>query len=685
MAQRSEQLINWTPLVEGWTDRQDTTKALGLFKMKNAIISDRGGVATRPGTELLGVSDSSGTPITTLFTAKRRDGTNILVRASGTTLEYYNTLTNSWAVLKSGFTSGQVFGLANHNLSSDALDYLYYCNAVEPYQRWTMAFEKTTSALSGGETSIPITTVLDSNVYHSNTAVSVTTTTITVPANTWANNIWNSGYYVRITSGASTGSISPISATTSTQITFTAIAGLAGTPTFEIRRLKFPASGTFVYGNGSTMSYTQVVKDNALPVASAPALASGSAIAAYPEELMNNGCPRGNILKTIFQIMLVSGTKSAPTTVYRSKINNAADFTYSATRVAGEGDVIEFPDDGERITDLSIREDQIEVFKESQIYDLSFTQDASDLPKKNTRVNSPLIGTAGRTFRAGDDIMFVSPAKEVTSLSRVPYRDTQPQRTNLAWPIKRGIRNYDFSSVRGYTFRNYTVVAAKATSSSSTNDKVIVFDNNLQKWIGEWEIPAADFAVYNNELYFGSSASKEVYKMFTTRTTQVKGTDLLPYDTYCETHWVNKSSDQLSTQKFNMLAIAGYVRLNTPITFSLYYDFSTEAKHTWTFDPANQTIITNNILGDTAEASLGVTPLGVTPLSIELSATDIGDYNEQKFLIYYTLPFDDHIWAKLSWSTTGVDQYAEITDISANFMDGNTQYQQKLVRSIETT
>jgi len=681
---RSYNLVPWCELTEGWNNRVDSPKAPGLLTMQNSVITDRGGVATRPGTELLGASDNSGVACTSLFTAVRRDGTQILLRAAGTVLEYYNTASAVWATLKSGLTNAQAFGFANHNINTDQIDYLYFCNAVEPYSRWTMAFDKTTAIVAPAATAIPVTTTLEPNVYHTNTASSVTTTTIDVPAGTWAADIWNVGFYVRITSGAQSGSISPISATTATQITFTAIAGLAGTPTFEIRRLKFPAAGSIIDGNGTITAYSQIVSDTSLPVASAPAMVSGLSIASVPDELMSNGCPRGNILQTMFQIMLVAGTKDHPTTLYRSKLSNAADFGYSAPRVAGEGDVIEFPDGGGRITDISVREDQVEVLKESAIFDLTFTQDANDLPDKKTRVNSPLIGTAGRSFRMGDEIVFVSPAKEVTSLSRVALRDNQPQRTNLAWPIKNAIRNYSFDSVRGYTFKNYTVLAGKETASSLTNDKVLVFDNNLQKWIGEWNIPAADFAVYNNELYFASSSSKEVYKMFTTSTSTVKGSDVTGFDTYCETQWTNKTSDALSTQNFNILAVTGYVRLNTPITFGLCYDFNPIPHVTWTFDPALASVVDVNIVGSTPGNSMGVTALGVTPLGTEVAAAS-GDHDEQRFIVYFLVPYIDHNWAKLSWATSGSNKYVEITDIKSNFVEGNTQIQQKLQRSIEST
>ena len=79
---RSYNLVPWCELTDGWNNRLDSPKAPGLLTMQNSIITDRGGVAVRPGIELLGAEDNSGTACTGLFTARRRDGTNILLRAA---------------------------------------------------------------------------------------------------------------------------------------------------------------------------------------------------------------------------------------------------------------------------------------------------------------------------------------------------------------------------------------------------------------------------------------------------------------------------------------------------------------------------------------------------------------------------------------------------------------------------
>lgn len=661
----SKNLIPFTNLLEGWQRRVDSAKSPGLQVMRNVILSDRGGVSVRSGSELFGASGSSN-PITSGHTAIKRDGTNIMLRAFSTYLEYYNTLTSSWEVLKSGFTADQTFGFADHNINSDQVDYVYFGNAVEPYQRWTMAYDKTTASVASAATSIPITSTLTDNVYFSGTATSVSTTAITVAANTWAANIWTTGFYVRITNGAAQNQIRDITATTSNSITFGTITGLTGTPTFEIRQLKFSSTTpTLVYGTGQTIAVSNITQDNGVSVVSAPALASGAAIAESPAELMTNSCPRGNILKVLFQQMYVAGVKNSPTTVYRSKLNDASNFTFAATRLAGEGDAVEFPSDGP-IYDIEVYESSLAVFTESTVHQLTYTQDANDLAQKNPLVKSPYIGTTGRVNRMMNDIAFVNPSKEVTTLSRVPFRDTRPLPANIAWTIKTAMRLYGTDKARIINYRNYMFVALKETTNSSTNDVVIVYDNVYEKWIGEWDMPISDFTTYNNELYFFSSASNEAYKMLTSRTAQIKGETVIGYDTEVETNWVNRTQTGINNQFFTMITFRGWIKENTPITFSLYHDFSVEPTNTWVFDPAE--VSQDIILGNTAENVMGVTPLGVTPLSVEIG-TEETEFGERPFFVCYKVPITIHQFVKLGWSTENVDAFYDITDIQANFTE----------------
>jgi hypothetical protein len=153
MADKFVPLVN---IEAGWQDRQFSPNADGFSVMENAILTERGGVAVRPGTELFGVADTTNGPVYSMHTAKLKNGTNIQLRSSDTVLEFYNPLTSAWETLKTGFTTSLVFGFQDHSRgkiagSIDNNSYTYFCNAVEPYQRWrNEAYDATTAVLAGG-------------------------------------------------------------------------------------------------------------------------------------------------------------------------------------------------------------------------------------------------------------------------------------------------------------------------------------------------------------------------------------------------------------------------------------------------------------------------------------------------------------------------------------------------------
>jgi hypothetical protein len=676
--------LNLIPLFnpkDGLHVREDSPKAPGFRVMENVYVSDRGGIAIRPGTELFGAADTTNGPITTLHTAKRSDGTNIMERTSDNVLEYYNRDTLSWALLKTGYTSGQVFDFKDHVINTDSFSYEYHGNAVEPYERWVMAYDKTTGALAGGETNIPVQSTLLSEVYYSGTATGVTTTTITVSSAPWATDIWNN-YYVEITSGAQSGKVSPISATTTTQITFTAITGLAGTPTFRIRRLKFPATGTAIV-NSTTISYTQIVDSTNLPVSSAPAAASGSPVASVPEELMSNSCPRGNILAILYQVMHVAGVKNKRSTLYRAKLADPADFRYSSPRIAAEGDVIDFPGDGP-IYDVQVFEDGLIIIQESSVFSLKYTQDANDLANREPVVQSPLIGTKGKAFKMGDDIAWATPNKVITSLSRVANKDFRPSSLDIGYPIKTLIKDYDFNSFRGRSHENFSFIAAKETSDSATNDKVLVYDRSISQWVGEWNLPAADFTTYDNNLYFGSSASRETYRMLTTDRYLKKGETVASYPTRVLSNWINKTKGQKFPQVFDTLVIEGYITLGTILTFELFFDFEKQATYSWSFDPTS-TNLSDTLLSSTTTGTIGYHELGLEPIGFDLGEEGESEIGERRFYVAYKIKPRVHQFVSLGWgSGTGASNpYYEIMDASANITQ--LPMQQKYKKAFDLT
>lgn len=91
---------------------------------------------------------TSTTPIKSLHNFRKRSGENIMMRTSGTTIDYYEENNDTWEVLKTGLTSGQSFGFADFNINTDQQSYTYFGNASDNGMRWTGVSGLLSSALS---------------------------------------------------------------------------------------------------------------------------------------------------------------------------------------------------------------------------------------------------------------------------------------------------------------------------------------------------------------------------------------------------------------------------------------------------------------------------------------------------------------------------------------------------------
>jgi len=95
------------------------------------------------------------TPVGSIHTFHLRDGSNILLRAVSTTLEWYEPGASQWETLKSGYTSSD-FGFADNNINTDQVSYTYFGNGNEPFSRWSGGHSSLSVALAGGEAVITV-------------------------------------------------------------------------------------------------------------------------------------------------------------------------------------------------------------------------------------------------------------------------------------------------------------------------------------------------------------------------------------------------------------------------------------------------------------------------------------------------------------------------------------------------
>ena len=648
--------------------KQDSTKTpVGSARtMKNMIISDRGGIAKRPGTELLGTLSTSSNGTKGLYTYKKSFGaTEIPMRAYSTVLEYYSPQTLDWETLETGYTSGQEFGFKEHLVNTENEDYLYFCNRTENYSRWEGATTMTNGALVGAETTITVDSVLKSAVFYTGTASSVTGTTITMPASTFATDQWNT-FWVKITSGANDGSIALISDTTAVSvITFGAIAGLAGTPTFEIRMTKFPATGTIIVG-GTDVAYTAIPTATTFTVAAAPAAVDNSAVALIPTEYQAN--PKGDVLETHFTRMIVgnvrSGLSSDGTNLqgsqstgsyYVSKLKDATDFTFTlAGRVAGEGDIVSTPFGGGQITDIVQQEDSFYVFKNDYIESSKYSQDTNDIAARVPLKSG--IGAQGKAINGKDNVYFVTPNNEITTIGRAAQKDILPQTANIGFQIKRLLDGYVFDDHRGIEHKDRVYFAGKESSDSDANDRMIVYNKETQSYEGLWYLSSFGFTKYSADLYYGDSLTPNVFKMLT-GTNDVQGDDVFGITSEWQSNWFNLTASDFNTQSVNSYGVEGYISSGTTITFELYKDFDTDSALSFDFTGSEEDFIDKQDFAN----NLGALPLGIG-IEADYGDQEEGGLRHFRWVVYFPDILGNHY--SIGIKNNGTYQKFDITRVS---------------------
>jgi hypothetical protein len=127
---------------------------------QNTTANDGDRISVRNnGFEIFPTTDTisnSTTPIISMHTFRQRDGRNIMMRSYSTYLEYFNTYTSQWEILKGGYTSAQTFGFADININTDLVPYVYFGNGVEAFSRWTGMHDQLNGGVSIGAATVVV-------------------------------------------------------------------------------------------------------------------------------------------------------------------------------------------------------------------------------------------------------------------------------------------------------------------------------------------------------------------------------------------------------------------------------------------------------------------------------------------------------------------------------------------------
>lgn len=234
-----------------------------------------------------------------------------------------------------------------------------------------------------------------------------------------------------------------------------------------------------------------------------------------------------------------------------SNVDGITDFTFSAPRVAGEGDFIPQEYLGEPIQNVLVFEGKYYSMKKTCVYELNLTTDDTNATNNVYRVDIgiPSLRSAVSTGKGIVYLDTANPSRPTLSLlQRNPFGgNLEP--INLTPLFK--WENYDVDEIVIDTFGEYIVISAKQ-SGSDNNDVMFLVNVNQNYSVDIIPYGVNTFAKKAGILYGGDSFSDTIYELFT-------GFDDLTFT--IENYWTSKAETYKSEnlKKYRFLRFKGVI------------------------------------------------------------------------------------------------------------------------------
>ena len=217
------------------------------------------------------------------------------------------------------------------------------------------------------------------------------------------------------------------------------------------------------------------------------------------------------------------------------------DFTYSATRIAGEGDVFRQDDGGGELQTVMSYGDQEYCIHEKKTWVLTLTADDTNatnlIYREKVGISSPRSAIA-----TGDGIYLIDNSDrkdpQVKLLGLAAYSDKViPISVSKGFTYKKkkvgiDLSNYDFNKAIGLEWGDYILFACKE-SGETENNRMIVYDKQ-QKLIDITDYWSSGLAIYGGTLISGDPFVPNVYTLFS-------GFD--DDDSEIINHWIGNKDD----------------------------------------------------------------------------------------------------------------------------------------------
>jgi hypothetical protein len=447
--------------------------------------------------------------------------------------------------------------------------------------------------------------------------------------------------------------------------------GFLGTATYH-RKVMINGTEYTYTGGSSTDTLTGVTPDP-----SAEALNSVVFQSVYTKtDATITGIPaafKNHIIENLNNQIYLSASDN--TSVYISQANSFVSFSFTTPlRVVGEGALLTFD-----AVPTAMRQQTDTMFVsagQDYWYAIEFTLDSTNAKEAVSIV--PLKTTRRQAARSQDlaakiknKIAFVSFETQINTLGVSENFYSDPQVTDLSYPIVNDVNSYDFTGGSVAYFRKFLFVTAPAEGKmliyNMTQDVTDggVDASSSHYWEAPQDIPVGCLSVIGGELYGHDWQTFNTFKLFDGYNDDghsYTATALFAYDSH---------GDRTATKSSNELFIEGYKTQSTKLTAYLRRNLNGQvAKWSWRLLP-NRCIIP-----PTDDASIGKSPIGESPIGTTSSTTD-PVATPPKFRLVQTFAKEPYYEEQVGFSSSGIDHRWEIVSFATN-ADLTTENQSQL-------
>ncbi len=433
----------------------------------------------------------------------------------------------------------------------------------------------------------------------------------------------------------------------------------------------FDSSGDLIVnddsGNRVVIAYTGKTDTTFTGCTNTPAMSDKAGIAQAVDTSTYSARKKFTFILTAQGRLFGTGVDSSPTTLYSSTVGDFTDIGDAAGSTPDAEIIEDFPEGGRNYALASI-DKTIVIYKESQVWGLTFVYPSSTtrVAQRSKLSDTGIAPSIKAIDRVDADYIHISPEGLLMRLSHIASEDLFNSE-DLLEDIRPTIEDWvwDDAEVKYWKKKRTLIISGKTDSTQDNNNKAVIIQFSKDKkkrrianiGILDWFIGA--MAVYNQQLYFGGSVESECYKAFDGYSKNGAG-----YRFEYTTNIKNYGSE-FKRKTIQGIALKGRIGAGTTLFMDILLDeFGKTAKYTRTIKQSDSDYVTQS----------PDNPLGVNALGSEILGGTKGDVSElDDFLVFYPLPIQAKPFnIQLNFYTDGEGQNVALFAYGIAVVDAKT-------------